>query len=229
MKRRGIFITMEGPEGSGKTTHIARLAEKLRGLGCEVLTTREPGGTPAGEAIRDVLQHDKRGEAMSAQTETLLFMASRAQLVRGVIMPALARGAIVISDRFADSTIAYQGYGRGQDIEALQTLSEFAVDGAEPDLTLLLDLDVRRGFERLTKRYGNGKGGHDRIERENMAFHRRVRKGYLALAGRAPRRFRIIDADRGLEEVADAIWNVVRKVAEKRIGRRKAGGSRVTT
>ncbi len=116
---KGLFITFEGPEGSGKSTHAAALARRLRSLGFDVVLTREPGGTPAGEAIRNVIQHDKRSENLSSEAETLLFLASRAQLVRTVILPALEKGCCVISDRFADSTVAYQGYGRGLDVEAL--------------------------------------------------------------------------------------------------------------
>jgi len=136
---KGLFITFEGPEGSGKSTHVARLAKRLKKSGYEVLMTREPGGTIAGEAIREVLQYDRRGEQVSPETETLLFIASRAQLVRTIIMPALKRGVCVICDRFADSTIAYQGYGRGLDVSSLVKLNDFAINGAVPDLTILLD------------------------------------------------------------------------------------------
>jgi dTMP kinase len=211
----GLFVTFEGPEGSGKSTHVARLAKRLKNSGYEVVITREPGGTVAGEAIREVLQYDKRGEHVSPETETLLFMASRAQLVRTIIIPALKRGACVICDRFADSTIAYQGYGRGLDVASLVKLNEFAINDAVPDLTILLDLDVKRGFQRLKDRNRKKKTSHDRFEREHITFHQKVRTGYLKLAGKWPKRFRIIDADRSLETVDKSIWEVV----EKRLGK----------
>jgi len=214
---RGIFITFEGPEGSGKSTHVRRLAAKLRAMGRKVVTVREPGGTPVGEAIRDVLQHDRRGEKMSPETEALLFMASRAHLVREIIRPALERGACVISDRFGDSTIAYQGFGRGLDVKALINLNAFVVDGAVPDLTLVLDLDVRHGFARLRARNKKKKESPDRIEREKLPFHRRVRRGYLALARKNPKRFKVIDANREISAVDDSIWKAVcRKLGRMR-------------
>jgi len=208
---RGIFITFEGPEGSGKSTHVKRLAGKLRAMGRKVVTMREPGGTPVGEAIRHVLQHDGRGAGMSPKTEALLFMASRAHLVQEKILPALEKGACVISDRFGDSTIAYQGFGRRLDVQALIDFNAFVVNGAVPDLTILLDLDVRRGFERLAERNRIKKESPDRIEREQISFHRRVRKGYLALAGKWPGRFRVIDADRDIAAVDQAIWEAVKR------------------
>ena len=209
--KKGLFITFEGPEGSGKSTHIAKLAARLRGIGYKVVMTREPGGTPAGEAIRHVLQHDMRGENMSPEAETLLFLASRAQLVRRVILPELRKGACVISDRFADSTIAYQGYGRGLNVDDLLRLNRFAVGEAVPDITILLDVDVERGFTRLKERNRKKKASHDRIERENILFHRKVREGYLKLARKWPKRFCVVDANGGLNEVEDAVWAVVGK------------------
>jgi dTMP kinase len=191
---KGLFISFEGPEGSGKSTQVARLVSRLRKMKRSVVATREPGGTRVGEAIRDVLQHDSRGEEMSPETETLLFVASRAQLVRSVIMPALKKGAFVICDRFADSTIAYQGYGRGLSVEGLKKLNSFAVGETVPDLTILLDLDVRLGFQRLKGRNRKRKTSHDRIERERMVFHRKVRNGYLKLARMSPVNYRIVDA-----------------------------------
>ena len=148
MQPKGRFITLEGPEGSGKSTHAQRLAERLRRQGHAVLCTREPGGTRTGEIIRNVLQHDQAGEAICPAAETLLFAASRAQLVQHVILPALRQGQWVISDRFADSTTAYQGYGRGFDLAAIGAINAFAIDGAEPDLTFLLDVNVALGRDR---------------------------------------------------------------------------------
>ena len=143
--RRGKFITFEGPEGGGKTTQAKRLLARLIGEGHEVIYTREPGGTPTGEAIREILQYDKAGEPLCDETEVFLFAASRAQLVRNVIIPALERGTHVICDRFADSTTVYQGYGRGFDIEQMVAINNFAINGATPDLTLLMDVDVEIG------------------------------------------------------------------------------------
>jgi dTMP kinase len=211
---QGFFITFEGPEGCGKSTQIAMLAERLRASGpTEVVTTREPGGTPAGEAIRGILQHDTAGSDICAAAETLLFEASRAQLVQRVIRPALDRGAIVLCDRFADSTTAYQGYGRGFAIDALLQLHEFALDGTWPDITLLLDLDVEQGFRRLQARSG-GAAGLDRMERESHEFHQRVVDGFRALAGRWPERFRRVDAAGSVDSVHEAIWTIVKEVLQ---------------
>jgi dTMP kinase len=203
----GLFVTFEGPEGSGKSTHANELSDRLRGMGFEVVRAREPGGTPTGEAIREILQHDAAGEPVTRETELLLFAASRAQLVQNVIKPALARGAIVICDRFADSTTAYQGYGRDFDVERVLNLNEWATDGLSPDATLLMDLDVGVGFERIHKRNQELGQIEDRFEREERAFHERVREGYLALAQRWPERFHIIRSDAPVEDVSAAIWH----------------------
>ncbi|MCS6771020.1 MAG: dTMP kinase [Kiritimatiellae bacterium] len=210
--RTGRFITFEGPEGSGKSTQARRLVARLREMGAEVVHVREPGGTPTGEAIRRILQHDEAGEPLAHETELFLFAASRAQLVRRVILPALERGAVVVCDRFADSTTAYQGFGRGLPMDALQTIRALAVDGAEPDLTLLLDIPVALGFERVRSRQQDLFEGVDRIEREELAFHERVREGYLQLARENPRRFRRIDASRDPEQVAVEVWEAVQDV-----------------
>ena len=205
MTTRGKFITFEGPEGGGKTTQAKRLVERLQAAGQPVVYTREPGGTPTGEAIRNILQHNTAGEAPCAETEVLLFAASRAQLVRHVIIPALERGDWVVCDRFADSTTAYQGYGRGFSVEQMIAINEFAIGGAQPDLTILLDLPVSDGFARLQQRGGK----KDRIESEALDFHERVRAGYLELARRWPERFRIVDPRGTLESVAAEIWKLV--------------------
>ncbi len=209
MIRQGKFITFEGPEGGGKSTHARRLAEAMRPVYGETLVLREPGGTPMGEAVRRLLQHDAEGEGMVAESEIFLFMAGRAQLVRQVIMPALARGANVICDRFADSTTAYQGYGRGCDVERILALNAFATGGLEPDLTILLDLDIRDGFERLRNRNQREAVGPDRIEREDQAFHEKVRAGYLELARRWPQRIRIVDAARDVASVDADVLRIV--------------------
>ena len=204
----GKFITFEGPEGSGKSTQIRLLAERLETRGIEVLCTREPGGTATGEAIRNLLQHDAAGEPLADRAELLLFTASRAQLMDRVVLPSLERGTWVLCDRFIDSTMAYQGFARGMDIGTLDGINDFAIYGRKPDLTLLLDLDVGLGFQRLATRYG-ATGAHDRFEREARAFHQRVRDGYHRLAEREPRRFRILDASHSVDEVSGAVWSAV--------------------
>ena len=207
--QRGRFITFEGPEGSGKTTQIERLASTLRTRGLEVLLLREPGGTPTGEAIRGLLQHDVAGEPICAETEALLFAASRAQLVRHRILPALDAGTWVLCDRFADSTTAYQGYGRGFGREAMEAINAFAINGAEPDLTVLLDLPIDRAWERIESRSQDTGHGLDRIEREDRAFHNRVRDGYLDLAATSGARFVVVDADCDAEAVAETLWSEI--------------------
>lgn len=213
-KRRGLFITLEGPEGSGKSTHARLLAAQLQAAGYSVLTTREPGGTPAGEKIRHLLQHDD-DTSLCSEAELLLFLASRAQLVREIIQPALNRGMYVICDRFADSTLAYQGYGRGCPLELLIRMNAWATQGLEPDITLLLDLDVHVGFKRLQRRNAKNRAVKDRIEREALAFHERVRAGYLELARRWPARFRVISAARSVTRVQTDLWNLTRGQIER--------------
>jgi len=212
MKPRGKFITLEGPEGSGKSTHARTLVAQLQAGGRSVITTREPGGTPLGEAVRRLLQHDEGGEGMAAEAELFLFMASRAQLVRQVIEPALANGACVVCDRFADSTTAYQGYARGCDVEKILALNDLATGGLAPDLTILLDVDVQAGFERLRRRNLRHGVEKDRIERETLCFHERVRSGYLELARRWPERIRVVDAARDEAAVQADIWGLAQHV-----------------
>ena len=202
------FITFEGAEGCGKSTHIGFLAEKLRSLGHEVVTTREPGGTPLCETIRGLLQFDKGGESPCPASEVLLFAASRAQLVQTFIRPALERGAWVLCDRFVDSTYAYQGYGRGYDLASLRLINEFAMDGTLPSLTLLLDADMQTEQKRIETRGG----ASDRFEREAQAFHERVRKGFRSLAEAEPQRFRVIRTDRPMEQTREAVWESVRQI-----------------
>jgi dTMP kinase len=199
-----MFITLEGPEGAGKTTQLRALADFLRGCGYDVVTTREPGGTAIGDQIRHVL-HDTANVAMSPTAEVLLYAASRAQLVAEVIQPALAAGRVVLCDRYADSTMAYQGYGRGLDRDALAALTAVATGGLRPDLTLLLDLDVARG---LARRRDEGEE-MNRLDLETIEFHRRVRAGYLALAAAEPARWQLIDADRPPAAIQDTLRRLV--------------------
>ncbi len=195
-----MFITLEGPEGSGKSSQIPLLAEFLRQQGFVVHTTREPGGTPIGDQVREVLT-SMRNTSMNARTETLLFCAARAQLVAEVIRPRLALGEVILSDRYADSTLAYQGYGHGNDLDVLRGLLQFATGGLWPDLTLLLDLPVETGLQR--KRSGNVEW--NRLDAYEVEFHRRVRQGFLNIAGGEPARWRVIDATQPREQVQSAL------------------------
>ena len=203
MTMKGKLITFEGGEGGGKSTQAATLAETLRGAGLEVILSREPGGTPTGEIVRNLLQHNLSGEALDAKTEVLLFCASRAQLCANTVRPALERGAWVILDRFTDSTLAYQGYGRGFDIDTLRRVNDFATGGLVPDLTLLIDLPVEIGLARATVRAGDS--GKDTMEREPHAFHERLRAGFLAVAESEPCRFAILDGTLTKDQLADEI------------------------
>lgn len=199
-----MFITFEGPDGSGKSTQIKLLAERLRAEGYNVLLTREPGGTEIGEQIRAVL-HDLKNKAMHPRTELLLYSAARAQLVEQVIRPHLAAGGLVLSDRYYDSTLAYQGYGHGLDLAALRKITAFATGGLTPDLTLLLDLDAELGLQR---RQANA-AEWNRLDDYALAFHRRVRAGYHELMQLEPERWVKFDAARSVEELRAEIWNVV--------------------
>jgi dTMP kinase len=193
----GLFITFEGPEGSGKTTQIRLLADWLSERGLDVLTTREPGGTRIGEAIRDVLLSPAHTE-MCAESEILLFSAARAQIVREVLSPHLARGGVVLCDRFADSMLAYQGYGRLLDLDTLRQITLFATGGLVPALTICLDLPVAEG---LRRKQGGDQAEWNRMERERLDFQERVRRGYLALAAAEPQRWLVLDALREKEVI----------------------------
>ncbi|MCS7090205.1 MAG: dTMP kinase [Verrucomicrobiota bacterium] len=206
---KGLFISFEGTEGSGKTTQVALLAESLRDWGRRVRVVREPGGTPIGEEIRHTLKHSQQNQAMAWETELLLMNASRAQLVREVIRPALAAGEIVLCDRFADSTIAYQGYGRGLDLEIVRQVIQIAVGDTKPDLTLLLDVPPGVSRERLRSRQATLPFLRDRIEEADAAFFERVARGYRAIAAAEPQRVRVIDATGSVEQVRAAIWREV--------------------
>lgn len=190
------FITFEGVEGCGKSTQIALLAEHLVARGFEVVTTREPGGPPIAEAVRQVLL-DINNQAMAPITEVLLYEAARAQHVHEVIRPALERGAVVLCDRFADSTTAYQGAGRRLDMDEVHRLHRLATQGVWPDRTYVLDLDPATGLARARAR-----GRADRLEQEELAFHQRVRRGFLELAQSEPERIRIVDGALSVEELA---------------------------
>ena len=202
---RGIFLTLEGPEGSGKSTQIPLLAAALRTAGYRVASTREPGGTKVAEAIRTLLLSGPSNEPIMPETEALLVLAARSQHVAHVIRPALARGSIVLCDRFAHSTFAYQGFGRGVSLSWLQTANRAATGDLVPDLTLLLDIPVARGLARRRQARGN----RNRLDRESIMFHERVRRGFLTLASRTPRRIKVINADRPVEVVRAEIEALV--------------------
>ncbi|MBN1890174.1 MAG: dTMP kinase [Thermoflexales bacterium] len=198
------FITFEGPDGSGKSTQIHLLAEFLRGQGYDVLTTREPGGTPIGEQIRDVL-HSLHNKAMSPRAEILLYCASRAQLVEQLIRPHLATGGVVLCDRYADSTLAYQGYGHGLPLLTLRMILGFATGGLRPDVTIYLDVESDEGLQR---RKASG-DEWNRMDEQSLDFHRRVRLGYLALAHDQPQRWRVLDGARPVDLIAEDIRAIV--------------------
>lgn len=202
-----MFITFEGTEGSGKSLQCRRLVERLRAHGLGVVATHEPGGTELGNELRHlVLQRDEL--RIVPRAEALLMNASRAQLVDELIRPALDRGEIVVSDRFADSTIAYQGAGRGLDLHALETVVSFATAGLTPDMTLLLDLPVREGLARKLVP-GQGAASWNRFEAETLAFHERVRAAFHELAKAEPERWHCLNALRPANELADEIWRLV--------------------
>ncbi|GIV63005.1 MAG: thymidylate kinase [Bellilinea sp.] len=210
-----MFITFEGPEGSGKTTQIRPLAEYLRSQGWDVLTLREPGGTPISEQVREVLMN-LANTAMHPRTEILLFLAARAQLVEEVIRPALAQGKIVLCDRYADSTLAYQGFGHGVDRNTLRQLLHFATGGLQPDLTFLLDVDPLIGLRRKRK-----EGEWNRLDAYDEQFHQRVRAGYRQLAEAEPQRWVIVDA----AQPPDAVQSVLRQHVLARLRKQAAPNS----
>jgi dTMP kinase len=195
-----VFITLEGPEGSGKTSHVPPLLQHLKERGWAVFPTREPGGTSIGEQIRRVI-HDLKNEEMHPRAETLLYQAARAQIVEEVIRPHLAAGEVVISDRYDDSTIAYQGYGHQQDLEQVRMLVKYATGGLVPDLTVLLDVDVEIGLRRKTQ---NG-SEWNRLDAYTIEFHQRVRQGYLQMAKQEPQRWVVIDAGQEWQKVQEAL------------------------
>lgn len=201
MLKRGLFITFEGPEGSGKTTHSKLLCEFLLKNGYEVLHTREPGGTSISEKIRKILL-DPKNKGMDVGCEMLLYMAARAQIVSEKILPALERGNIVICDRFTDATLAYQGYAGGLDLKVIDNIAKIVTKGLKPDVTFLLDIDAKAGLLRAGK-------SRDRMERKSILYHNRVRNGYLSIARKEPKRIKVISATGQIKETREKIREIV--------------------
>ena len=206
--RQGFFITFEGPEGAGKSSQIRMLEAALSAAGHSVLTTREPGGTPLAEEIRELVKNHRFSESVHPVTELLLMEAARCQHVAEVIIPALNEGKIVLCDRFFDSTTAYQGGGRGLDGGTVALLNDFAALSVAPDLTILLDLPPERGFDRASRRVET-QGEYDRFEAETLAFHRRVHDAFIAISRKDPGRVKVVDADRDREAVHREILGLV--------------------
>ncbi|MEP7354692.1 MAG: dTMP kinase [Acidobacteriota bacterium] len=213
-KRRGIFITFEGPEGAGKSTQLRILADRLRSLGHDVLETQEPGGTPVGKQIRQILL-DGRNQELSATAELLLMFASRAQNVDQWILPALSAGKIVLCDRFTDSTLAYQGAARGLGSEVVYELDRIACRGLTPALTLLFDIDPKLGLERARARNSSQVASETRFDDYDLAFHRKVRDAFQQLATDEQTRIAVVDSDRGLEEISGDVWARVTALLER--------------
>ena len=203
----GLLITFEGGEGCGKSTQITALKARLEAMGKTVVQTREPGGTPLGESVRNLLQYDDAGQGMSPEAELLLFAASRAQHVRELIAPAIAEGQIVLCDRFLDSTTVYQGVARANDSKKVDTINQFAIGDTKPDLTILIDLPPEIGLARVQAR---NDGKLDRMEKEAIEFFQAVRQGYLDLAKSEPKRFLVLDGSQSVEELETQIWQRVK-------------------
>jgi dTMP kinase len=206
--RQGRFVSFEGIEGCGKTTQIDRLAKRWTAEGSSVLITREPGGTAVGEGIRRILL-DSQTIHLTPEAELLLFYASRSQNIEEKIKPALARGEIVLCDRFSDASLAYQGYGRGLSLELIQRLTDLVCREYRPDVTMLLDIDPATGLERARRRNDSQAEDEGRFEGEDLDFYRRVRDGYLELAVRSPDRIRVVSGEGTVEEVEERIWSVL--------------------
>jgi dTMP kinase len=207
----GLFITFEGPDGSGKSTQIELAADFLRQKGFNIYCTREPGGSSIGDQIRDVL-HDVKNTEMSSRAEILLYSASRAQLVEQVVLPRLAQGDVVLCDRYADSTYAYQGYGRQLDFDTLRTITEFATQALKPDLTIYLDLDVETGLQRKVDANAAGEGEWNRMDQLKVDFHQRVHRGYLEMAKNEPDRWLVINASGTIEAINRSICERLEKI-----------------
>jgi dTMP kinase len=208
MQKRGIFITFEGMDGSGKTTQMLRLARRLRARGRDVLETAEPGGTAIGMQIRRILL-DSANQELRPTAELLLYFACRAQNVEQLILPALAEGQVVLSDRFTDSSLVYQGRGRGLGAETVLKLDRIACRGLVPDLTIFIDIDLETALGRAHARNRAAKPRETRMDEQSVEFHRKVREAYHALAGREPNRFRMIDGRPGIDEIEQQIWDAV--------------------
>lgn len=204
----GLFLTFEGVDGGGKSSQMRLLVERLRGRGLTVVENIEPGGTRIGKQIRSILL-EAANRDLSPAAELLLFFASRAQAVDEVILPALRAGHVVVSDRFTDSTLVYQGYGRGLGAEAVRELERIACHGVKPALTLCLDMDVEAGLARAKARNAEGGKTETRLDDESLAFHRKVREAYHRLAAEEPQRVKLVDASRSIEQVAAEIWSLV--------------------
>lgn len=207
-KPRGILISFEGSEGSGKSTQIAHLAEHLQRIGREVVSTREPGGTEIGEQVRNIIVHNSKGDEMCAETELLLFAASRAQLVREIIAPNLMQGVVVLCDRYIDSSTVYQGVARNLSLDPVQQINQFAVGNVLPALTIVLDVPTRVSLTRINQRASDLP---DRMERENIEFYKKVRDGYLVLARSLPKRFFVVDGTLPEEKIRKLIWDEVKQ------------------
>jgi dTMP kinase len=209
---KGTFITFEGIEGSGKSTQIVLLANHLRSGGASIALTREPGGTHIGDQVRKILL-DPSHRLLDPKAELLLYAASRAQHLKEVILPALAAGKLVLCDRFSDATLAYQGYGRGLDIEMIRDLDRIVCAGTQPDLTILFDINVPLGIARAHGRNASrGLEAEARFENEELVFHERVRQGYLTLARESPHRFRVVDASPSPDEIQKALRRIMDEV-----------------
>ena len=207
-KTTGRLISFEGSEGSGKSTQISRLAAQLQKTGREVVSTREPGGTEIGEQIRNIIVHNSKGDEMCAETELLLFTAARAQVVREVIVPALTRGAVVLTDRYLDSSTVYQGIGRNLAADPVAQVNRFAVGNVMPDLTIVIDVPTEVSLARIRQRASDLP---DRMERENIDFYKKIREGYLVLAQGLPDRFVVFDGTLTQDVLEKRIWATVKE------------------
>ena len=219
-----LFVTFEGPDGSGKSTQIKLASQHLQRLDYRVLCTREPGGTSIGDQVRQVL-HDVKNTEMAARAEILLYSASRAQLVQEIILPHLAQGWVVLCDRYADSTYAYQGYGRQLDLATLRQITSFATQNLKPDLTVYLDLDVDEGLRRKITASQAGQGEWNRMDRLELAFHQRVRAGYLDMARAEPERWLVINAAGPVADISREICRRLERLLQ--LSSRASSGSQV--
>ena len=208
---RGKFITFEGPEGAGKTTQIRLAAETIESYGVQCLLTREPGGTPLAEELRNIIKHYNGDEKISPETELLLIEAARSQHVRHKILPALAEGKCVLCDRFTDSTCAYQGGGRNMNLDSIRTLNDFAISPLKIDATVLMKIDIEKGFERTRVRYG-AKEVFDRFESQNLEFHQKVMDTFMQIAENEQDRIAVIDASRSIEEIHKSIMEALHEL-----------------